>query len=170
VSAFIEILVSGKSVMARVLRHLIESAANTESPSALFIHCTTGNNRTGVFIALLLLLLNVPAPYVIREYAISEFGLAETKHINVERLLGKGAFKEYGEVEARRKCERMVGARPESMEGLVREVNKKWAGAEGYFLDEVKLTKDEIERVKCILTVEVKGDLCHPKESNGSKS
>jgi hypothetical protein len=170
VSAFIEILVSGKDVMARVLRHLIESATSSESPPALFIHCTTGNNRTGVFIALLLLLLNVPAEYVVREYTLSEFGLAETRHINVERLLKKGAFKHYGEVEARRKCERMVGARAESMKGLVNEVNRRWAGAEGYFLDEIKLTREEIGRVRDMLTAEGKGELCQMKEENGVES
>jgi hypothetical protein len=152
--------------MARVLRHLIESAASSESFPALFIHCTTGNNRTGVFIALLLLLLNVPVDCVVREYTLSEFGLAETRPINVERLLRKSAFKEYGEVEARRKCERMVGARAESMEGLVQEVNRRWAGAEGYFLNMVALTREEIERVRGILTAEGKGELCHSTDNS----
>jgi protein tyrosine/serine phosphatase len=118
------------------------------------MHCTTGNNRTGVFIALLLLLLNVPPQYVVRDYTMSEIGLAPTRHINVERLLKKGAFSEFGEVEARRECERMVGARPESMEALLEEIERRWGGAEGYFLDAVGLSQEEVNELKRILTVE----------------
>jgi protein tyrosine/serine phosphatase len=117
------------------------------------MHCTTGNNRTGVFISLLLLLLGVPESTVVEEYTLSEKGLAPTKHINVERLLKKGAFEEYGHDEARRKCERMVGARPESMWALIEEVKRRWGGPEGYFEEDVGLSKEEIERLKMVLTV-----------------
>jgi protein tyrosine/serine phosphatase len=169
-SAFIEILVSGREVMARVLRHLIASAEGLDAPAALFIHCTTGNNRTGVFIALLLRLLNVPKEYVVREYTLSEVGLAPTRHINVERLLKKGAFKEFGEVEARKKCERMVSARAESMEALLEEVDKRWGGAEGYFLKVVGLTKQETESVRDILTAGGKGELDDRTVESGAQS
>jgi protein tyrosine/serine phosphatase len=163
-----EILISGREVMARVLRHLLASAESSDPPPALFMHCTTGNNRTGVFIAVLLRLLNVPKEYVVREYTLSDVGLAATRHVNVERLLKKGAFKEFGKVEARRKCERMVGARAESMEALLEEADERWGEAEGYFLDVVGLTKEEIERVREILTAEGAGELGGPTvESNG---
>jgi protein tyrosine/serine phosphatase len=155
VQAFVEILTSGAPMMATVLRHLLYS----NPPQALFMHCTTGNNRTGVFIALLLLLLNVPPTYVIEDYTLSEIGLAPTKHVNVERLLKKGAFSEFGEVEARRKCERMVGARRESMEGLLEEVERRWKGAEGYFLEVVRLSADEVQAIKHILTTDGEGNL-----------
>jgi protein tyrosine/serine phosphatase len=118
------------------------------------MHCTTGNNRTGVFVALLLRLLCVPPEYVVREYTLSETGLAATRHVNVERLLRKGAFRESGKVEARRKCERMIGARAESMVALLQEVERRWGGAEGYFLDVVGLTKEELRRVREIMTME----------------
>jgi protein tyrosine/serine phosphatase len=137
-------------MMATVLRQLLSN----NPPKAIFMHCTTGNNRTGVFIALLLLLLNVPPQYVVRDYTMSEIGLAPTRHINVERLLKKGAFSEFGEVEARKKCERMVGARPESMEALLEEIERRWGGAEGYFLDAVGLSQEEVNELKRILTVE----------------
>jgi len=112
------------------------------------MHCTTGNNRTGVFIALLLLLLGVAPDVVANEYALSEAGLAPTRHINVERLLKKGAFEDFGPEEARRKCERMVGAREESMEALIVEVERRWSGPEGYFMKEVGFTKGDIEYLR----------------------
>jgi protein tyrosine/serine phosphatase len=136
--------------MATVLRHLL----SVEPPHTLFMHCTTGNNRTGVFVALLLLLLNVPVEYIVRDYTLSEVGLAATKHINVERLLKKGAFQEYGQVEARRKCERMVGTRPESMFALLEEVERQWGGAEGYFLGVVGMSEEEVRAIRRYLTAD----------------
>lgn len=134
-----------------VLRHLlaiVPPPSSSEPVPALFMHCTTGNNRTGVFVSLLLLLLGVPEELVVEEYALSEQGLAPMRHINVDRLLRKGAFKEYGPEEAKRKCERMVGARPESMRQLIIEVGKKWGGAAGYFKSVVGLSDEEIGDLK----------------------
>jgi protein tyrosine/serine phosphatase len=138
-------------------------SCHTSTPLALFMHCTTGNNRTGVFISMLLLLLGVPADSIVEEYALSEQGLASTRHINVERLLKKGAFQEYGAEEARRKCERMVGARKESMEALLKEVEDRWDGAEGYFGGVVGLSGSEIERLREFFTIEREGE----KAENG---
>lgn len=131
-----------------VLTQVLSSAGGSSPPSAVFMHCTTGNNRTGVFIALLLLLLGVAPDVVANEYALSEAGLAPTRHINVERLLKKGAFEDFGPEEARRKCERMVGAREESMEALIVEVERRWSGPEGYFMKEVGFTKGDIEYLR----------------------
>ncbi|KAF2030197.1 hypothetical protein EK21DRAFT_112117 [Setomelanomma holmii] len=157
VAALIEILTSGASMMATVIRHLLAAlpeASDGRDPPALFMHCTTGNNRTGVFIAMLLLLLGVPARYIVQEYTLSEQGLGPTRHTNVERLLVKGAFKAHGPEEARRKCERMVGARAESMVALLDEAQKRWGGAEGYFKQLVGLSGEEVKRVRRVLTAE----------------
>ncbi|KAF2732874.1 putative tyrosine-protein phosphatase, partial [Polyplosphaeria fusca] len=154
VRAFVEILGAGAGMFGVVLRHVLECVAVAESGGegvqvqATFIHCTTGNNRTGVFVGVLLMLLRVPHDEVCREYALSEVGLAPTRHVNVERLLGKGAFGEYGAEEARRRCERMVGAREESMRALIEEVERRWGGPEGYFLQDVGLSEEEVERLR----------------------
>jgi protein tyrosine/serine phosphatase len=157
VEAFVEILTSGAEMFRTVLRHLIAtvppaSSPSSDAPPALFMHCTTGNNRTGIFISVLLLLLGVPDSEVVKEYTLSEKGLAPTRHINVDRLLKKGAFEEYGPEEARRKCERMVGARPESMQALIEEVNRRWGGPEGYFKQDLGLSEQEISKLREILT------------------
>ena len=140
-----------------VLRELLATVppcTSSEHPHALFMHCTTGNNRTGVFISLLLLLLDVPHDIVCKEYALSEQGLAPTRHLNVERLLKKGAFAGYGPERARLKCERMIGAREESMRALIEEVNQRWGGPRGYFKGEVGLTDKEIQMLRTVMTVE----------------
>ena len=142
-----------RTVLRRLLESPISSVEGSESTPALFMHCTTGNNRTGVFVSLLLLLLGVQESIVIEEYALSEKGLAPTRHMNVNRLLKKGAFKEYGPEEAKRKCERMVGARPESMRALIEYVKKQRSGPDGYFKNVVGLSEVEISRLKGILTI-----------------
>ncbi|KAH7093772.1 putative tyrosine-protein phosphatase [Paraphoma chrysanthemicola] len=162
VAAFVEILMSGASMMATVVRYVLAAASGPkdgERRAALFMHCTTGNNRTGVFVSLLLLLLGVPAEHVVHEYTLSEQGLAATRHVNVERLLMKGAFIEYGPDEARCKCERMVGARAESMEALLDDVGRRWGGAEGYFVQVVGLSADEVVRLRAALTADGPGEL-----------
>ena len=75
----------------------------------------------------------------------------------MERLLKKGAFKEYGAEEAKRKCERMVGARKESMEALLEEVGRRWGGAEGYFRGVVGLSEEEVRGVREVLTADGEG-------------
>ena len=141
-----------------VLEHILSTSKTGSLRLAVFMHCTTGNNRTGVFISLLLLLLGVSPDVVAYEYTLSEAGLAPTRHINVERLLNKGAFEEYGPQEARSKCERMVGARKESMKALVSEIEKRWNGAGGYFTELVGLAKEDIERLQQVFVVEDEGD------------
>jgi hypothetical protein len=170
--AFVEILISGAPMFRAVLHHILATVppvgdGSGPVPPAVFMHCTTGNNRTGVFISLLLLFLGVSPAVVVEEYTLSEQGLAPTRHINIERLLKKGAFKEYGEAEARRKCERMVGARSESMWALIEEVERRWGGAEGYFLQDVGLSTVEAERLREVLCSE--GPLENASEEIGSR-
>ncbi|KAF1917583.1 hypothetical protein BDU57DRAFT_170201 [Ampelomyces quisqualis] len=125
-----------------------------------------GNNRSGAFIALLLLLLNVRARHIVTAYTLSDVGLAATHDVNVSRLVAKGAFTELGEVEAKKKCERMVGARRESIEALLAEMERRWGGADRYFLDVARLTENEVGWIRELLTAEVEGDLSHWSEAN----
>jgi protein tyrosine/serine phosphatase len=148
-----EILTCGGPMFRDVLLKIIETVARppAETPG-FFMHCTTGNNRTGVFIALLLLLLRVPPDSICDEYTLSDQGLAPTRHTNVKRLLAKGAFREYGD-EAQARCERMVSARRESMAALIEEVQRRWDGPDGYFQKELGFDAGQIEAVREVFTV-----------------
>lgn len=157
-TAFVEILTAGAPMFRTVLAHLLASAVSVSPPPAVFMHCTTGNNRTGVFVSMLLLLVGVEPGVVAHEYTLSEAGLAPTRHVNVERLLKKGAFQDYGPEEARRKCERMVGARKESIDSLIAEVERRWEGPEGYLKAEVGLSHGDVERLRDLFTEEGTGE------------
>ncbi|TVY38730.1 hypothetical protein LOCC1_G005029, partial [Lachnellula occidentalis] len=91
VTAFLSILAHGALPAFRpILLHL----AATPAPEPCLVHCTTGNNRSGVFTGILLSLLGVSAEVVAREYALSEVGLRGGRDAVVERLLGNPRFRE----------------------------------------------------------------------------
>ncbi|KAF4633923.1 hypothetical protein G7Y89_g4197 [Cudoniella acicularis] len=104
VQAFEEILTRGAHTFRTILLYL------SSSPTPCMMHCTTGNNRSGAFIGILLSLLGVSPEDVATEYALSEIGLARGRDKVVARLLKNEKFKEAcgsGE-EGKRRAERMV--------------------------------------------------------------
>jgi len=72
--------------------------------------------------------------------------------MNIERLLAKGAFKERGPEEARRRCEKMLGARDESMRAMLEEA-ERCGGAERYFKEQLGLSTEELARLRELLTI-----------------
>ena len=118
--------------------------------SACLVHCTTGNNRSGVFLGAFLSLLGMPPDEVAAEYALSDVGLAASRDTVVARLLKNPVFfKAVGGDRAR--VIRMVGARKESMIAMIEMVNERWGNAEGYFKTEGGVTDEEIKAIKEIL-------------------
>jgi protein tyrosine/serine phosphatase len=120
------------------------------------MHCTTGNNRSGVFIGVLLSLLSVAPETIAKEYSLSQQGLERGRDKVVDRLMKNPKFREaLGEGEmGRKRAERMVGAREESMIACLGMVERKWGGAEGYVRSAVGLGSEEIERVRRVMRVE----------------
>jgi protein tyrosine/serine phosphatase len=133
-----------------MLLHL--ASITIDQPKACFIHCTTGNNRSGVFIGVILDLLHVPWPLIAEEYSLSNIGLRPTRDKVVERLMKSPVFSNAGGG-GRERAERMVGARKESMLAMLDMVQKKWGGAEGYVRDACGLRAEEIERIRVLMTV-----------------
>lgn len=140
VQAFAEILTQGAPAFARVLRLL------AATPPAALVHCTTGNNRSGAFVAVLLALLGVPPRAVAAEYALSQAGLAAARPAAVARLVQNPVFE--GQ---RARVERMLGAREESMLAMLELVRERWGGAEGYVRRCCGLAADEVEAVRRVL-------------------
>ncbi|KAF9525581.1 putative tyrosine-protein phosphatase [Crepidotus variabilis] len=142
VQAFTEILVHGGPTTFRtIMLHLASLPPNTSSrtsataPTACMMHCTTGNNRSGVFIGVLLSLLGLSPASIAAEYSLSNEGLAPTRHSAVARLIKNPVFAAaYGD-EAKARAERM-----------------KWGSAQNYFREVCGLSQDEIKRVRECLT------------------
>ena len=140
----------GAPAARTVLLHI--AAMNPDSPTACYIHCTTGNNRSGVFIGVILSLLHVKPELIAEEYSLSDIGLRPTRDAVVARLMKSPVFAGAGGG-GKERAERMVGARPESMLAMLEMVNRKWGGAEGYVKTAAGLTDEEVEKVRRVLTV-----------------
>jgi protein tyrosine/serine phosphatase len=151
VQAFTDILTHGAPAARIILLHI--ASLNPDSPSACYVHCTTGNNRSGVFIGVFLSLLGVKLEKIAEEYALSDIGLRPTRDAVVARLMKSPVFAGSGGG-GRERAERMVGARPESMLAMLEMVEKKWGGAEGYVKTMAGLTDEEIEKVRRVLIVQ----------------
>lgn len=150
--AFTEILVHGAPVFRNVLLHVaaLAPAADGAAGPACLVHCTTGNNRTGVLMGVLLSLLGVRDRDIAAEYALSNAGLAPIRQRVVSRLVKSPVFANDGEA-GRARAERMVGAREESMLAMLEMVRRRWGSAERYVRDACGLTDDEVERLKRVL-------------------
>lgn len=150
--AFTDILVHGAPAARIVLLHI--ASMDPARPTACYIHCTTGNNRSGVFIGVILSLLGVKPEKIAEEYSLSDIGLRPTRDAVVARLMKSPVFAGAGGG-GKARAERMVGARPESMLAMLEMVDKKWGGAEGYVKTMAGLTDEEIAKVRRILAVSV---------------
>ena len=54
------------------LREVLGVLADPDTPWPVYVHCTSGRDRTGIVVAALLHLLEVPRSVVIEEYLLSE--------------------------------------------------------------------------------------------------
>ncbi|PBP22606.1 hypothetical protein BUE80_DR006452 [Diplocarpon rosae] len=149
VEAFTEILSHGAAACRTMLLHI--AAMSSQAPTACYIHCTTGNNRSGVFVGIILSLLGVKAELIAEEYKLPEIGLRPIRNAVVERLMRSPVFSQSGGG-GRERAERMVGARPESMLAMLEMVERKWGGAEKYVKTQCGLTDQEIAKVRNVLT------------------
>jgi len=155
VQAFTDILVYGAPATRTILLHL--ASISPTSPSAFYIHCTTGNNRSGVFIGLILSLLGVKPQQIAEEYALSDIGLRPTRDAVIERLMKSPVFSQAGGG-GRERAERMVGARPESMLAMLEMVHLKWGSAEGYVKTLCGLTDEDIRIIRELMVVKDKSE------------
>lgn len=144
VQAYKDILLSGTDAYKTILHHLSQP-----SPTPCVIHCTAGKDRTGVLIALLLLLCHIPASTVADEYSLTDQGLQHLVPLFTERLLKNPALEGNREGVAN-----MICARPEKMGETIKMMDEMFGGAEGYVRDWVGLSKEEVEAIRRNLLVD----------------
>ena len=138
VQAYHDILLSAPQAYGKIFRHL----ANTD-PKPCLVNCTAGKDRTGVLIALLLSILNVPVDDIADEYALTDLGLAERKPIFVERLLQNPALN--GNREG---VQYMVSSRKENMDAALNMIDESFGGAECYVKQKCSLSDDDIGQIR----------------------
>ncbi|EGZ78117.1 hypothetical protein NEUTE2DRAFT_162806, partial [Neurospora tetrasperma FGSC 2509] len=126
------------------------SSSSSTPPSPLLVHCSAGKDRTGLFVALLLSLLHLPPTIIAHEYSLTDLGLAHRKPAIVDHVMLDPAFD--GD---RAAAERMVSSRKESMLATLQYIDEEYGGAEKYVIERLGVTKEEVERIREVMIVDV---------------
>ena len=110
---------------AAAFGHLLNELAVTEG--AALIHCTAGKDRTGLAVAMLLLLLGVPEPVVVADYSLSNRWYGPL----VDSLAGElWPLKHLGV--SRRQLQPFLTADPALLRGALRHIDAVYGGLEAY--------------------------------------
>ena len=128
----------------------------SKSNRGILVHCTAGKDRTGMFAALLLSLLGVDDETIAYEYTLTEVGLKELKPFFLERIMANETFQRPGGP-GRAGAERMVTCTRENMLATLEMMRREYGSAEGYVVDAGGLSKEDIEAIRRVMTVDGKG-------------
>ncbi|KAK3396188.1 protein-tyrosine phosphatase-like protein [Sordaria brevicollis] len=138
-----------------IFKQLASLSTSSTSPvvEPLLVHCSAGKDRTGLFIALLLSLLHLPPDVIAHEYSLTDLGLAHRKSAIVDHVMLDPAFD--GD---RAAAERMVSSRKEAMLATLKYIDEEYGGAETYVVEKLGVTKEEVERIRQVMVVDVEDE------------
>jgi protein-tyrosine phosphatase len=96
----------------------------------LLIHCTAGKDRTGVVIAILLLLLDVPVDDILEDYARSNvFG----ENMRIAGSIEHSFNETFGFVPSKDVVDMMIGTERDFLLAALAEISAQWGGIDDYF-------------------------------------
>lgn len=123
-------------------RILLDAFALLAAPGSLpaVIHCTAGKDRTGIFVALLLDLLNVEPEAIVADYAATAPNMA----VIVDRIRASAFFQEMGLAAA---PAWIFEAPPEVMDQFLRRLRDEHGGAAGW-ARQLGMTEDTIAALR----------------------
>jgi protein-tyrosine phosphatase len=119
--SYVEFLERYKDRFARVFESI---ARAPDGP--VVVHCMGGKDRTGIVVALALLVAGASIEDVVADYALSEANLAETHQLWVDAA---------ADARERRRREMLLPTPPSAMRRVLEEVERRHGGAEGYLRD-----------------------------------
>jgi protein-tyrosine phosphatase len=133
--------INGAADIGKVLGEL----AKETGPS--LIHCTAGKDRTGVTVAILMTLLGASREDVYHEYLRSNESVdAQVRRQKAREQSGKDVNALSGIDPTVLKA--MMGTDPSYMDAVFRDVNAKYGSFDNYTRDGLKLTADQIARLR----------------------
>ncbi|KAE9366189.1 tyrosine/serine protein phosphatase-like protein [Stipitochalara longipes BDJ] len=112
-------------------------AYSTSSNYPILIHCTQGKDRTGLVIALVLLLLSVPVPAITDDYCMSEGELEPERESRLQEIRSIGLTEDF------------AGCPADWIEKIEGHLNEKYGGVRGYCRSIGFSEKDE----ECLLAI-----------------
>ncbi|KAJ6534015.1 protein-tyrosine phosphatase-like protein [Mycena vulgaris] len=144
ITLYHEILEIGGPAFEKVFRHLLD---RPDEPC--LIHCTAGKDRTGLFTAVLLMLLGVDDEEITKDYALTAVGLEPYLPLLIER------FKQQvtGEVDSWEGAMKMASSKPETMMATLKMVREKYGSAEGWLASHTSLTELDLVALRQNLLV-----------------
>ncbi|RPB05294.1 hypothetical protein L873DRAFT_1798296 [Choiromyces venosus 120613-1] len=132
----------GKSAYRSILSHIL-----TRPDEPLLIHCTAGKDRTGIIVALILLLAGVEEEVIAEEYALTTLGMASVKKAIWDHLIQQPLFAK-GDAEAIQGLENMLSSRKETMLKTLKIIEEEFGGAKVYLEKECGFSKEDIETIR----------------------
>ncbi|KAI5796287.1 protein-tyrosine phosphatase-like protein [Peziza echinospora] len=139
-SAYRSIIKSSATSYRQIFRHLLQP-----SPPPILIHCTAGKDRTGILVALVLLLAGVPDGTIAREYELTAKGLVEVKEMIINYLMKDEKSMAGG---GRERAENMLSSRSNTMIQFLDILRSEFGGVEGYLKDICGFSDEEVERLR----------------------
>ncbi|KAI1075216.1 tyrosine/serine protein phosphatase [Whalleya microplaca] len=115
--------------IAEALRAFIEPAS-----LPILVHCTQGKDRTGLIVALVLMLLDVPIGAISHDYLLSQKGLEPEREARLEEIKEIGLTPEWGD------------AATDFVTRIQEHVTTKYGGIDGY-LDNIGFGSSEREKL-----------------------
>jgi protein-tyrosine phosphatase len=96
----------------------------------LLVHCTAGKDRTGVVIAILLLLVDVPLEDILKDYSRSDvFG----ENMRIAGSIERGFNETFGFVPSKEVVDMMIGTVRDFLLAALAEIDAQWGGIVQYF-------------------------------------
>ncbi|KAI0351571.1 hypothetical protein OH77DRAFT_930996 [Trametes cingulata] len=136
--AYRRVLESGSASLEQVLVHLRD---HPDEPC--LIHCTAGKDRTGVFAAMILMLLGVRDEDITADYALTEIGMQPVLPMLSQRLQKEAVFRDNWAGTLN-----MGSSRPRLMQALLDYVRREYGGVEGYLRRYTSLNDEDFRRIR----------------------
>jgi protein-tyrosine phosphatase len=123
-------------------KEILETIANPEAGITI-VHCAAGKDRTGVTIALLLGIANVPAQTIVEDYALSDTYLAGFYNEVRETIRQRG--------EDPQSLERFFNSYPATMVGTLEYLENKYGGVHQYVTQQLGLSQSQFDSLQARL-------------------
>lgn len=121
------------------IHHVLKIMSHTEN-LPLVVHCTHGKDRTGLIVALLLLLLGVEEEAVIKDYAMSFSELKEKRE----------EITQAGYIDIATLDDDMISSPEDTMRQVLNHLREAYDGIDGY-LKAIGLTSKEFQRIRKLI-------------------
>ncbi|KZT09151.1 uncharacterized protein LAESUDRAFT_540086 [Laetiporus sulphureus 93-53] len=145
---YIQILLSGGPAFEVILTHLRDAP---DVPCLL--HCTAGKDRTGVFAAVILMLLGASDDDITKDYTLTTYGLRPALPLLAARFQKDHVYRDNwaGTVN-------MSTAKPQSIQNIMKYIHERFGGVEGYLKTHTSLREEDFARIRENLLVPVQFD------------